>query len=552
MFKRLLIGSFFLTCWLTKVAFGDANFLLDDAQDRDRLLTIVEAAEAEGTPITGVSGVTVPHHLLAADLIARGLAVARDNAYNRILLIGPDHFRVLKTPFGVTTEALETVFGPVEPSAQLTETLLAQPMVSDLGTAGNEHAIHAITPFVRHFFPDTPMTAMLASHRSLQGDWQAMVDLLGAHVGPETLIIQSTDYSHFLPMEHAVLRDQETLAAIVSEDRAAILELDQPGHLDSMAAQYIQTALQADMGQRPVVIANRNSVHYDPRTKDGVTTYVVVAYSDDPKATMDLSYPDQSILVFAGDTLLGRGVWPLLQDEARFERLTTRIASLTRNQPLVLNLEGVVLPERPAGLSVAQHFMHAEVALPFLSALNLSAVGIANNHSHDLGKMGYQNMRSLLIEAGQTPMAHGKVVDLGSVRVLPLTWKGGFHADHPTIQSPEDLDAFCQISAAPPLIVFAHWGEDYTDQPTDAERAYLETLSRCGVTAVIGAHSHQASDRVEFVRGGALQSIFSLGNFVFDQRGPTVSGALAELRVFENGTIALRSIPIPNLHEEQF
>ncbi len=43
--------------------------------------------------------------------------------------------------------------------------------------------------------------------------------------------------------------------------------------------------------------------------------------------------------------------------------------------------------------------------------------------------------------------------------------------------------------------------------------------------------------------------IYSLGNFMFDQREDRADGALAEMRIFEQGTTALRLIPIPNLFE---
>ena len=36
-------------------------------------------------------------------------------------------------------------------------------------------------------------------------------------VGPKTLIVQSTDYSHFLTVGNAALRDQETLSCVIDK-----------------------------------------------------------------------------------------------------------------------------------------------------------------------------------------------------------------------------------------------------------------------------------------------------------------------------------------------
>ena len=43
--------------------------------------------------------------------------------------------------------------------------------------------------------------------------------------------------------------------------------------------------------------------------------------------------------------------------------------------------------------------------------------------------------------------------------------------------------------------------------------------------------------------------VYSLGNFIFDQSSPRGSGALVELRVFKQGTVAARLVPIPNLFD---
>jgi len=43
--------------------------------------------------------------------------------------------------------------------------------------------------------------------------------------------------------------------------------------------------------------------------------------------------------------------------------------------------------------------------------------------------------------------------------------------------------------------------------------------------------------------------VFSLGNLLFDQTSPRGSGALLELRVFKQGTVAARLVPVPNLFE---
>src|SRR5664280_886730 len=48
-----------------------------------------------------ITGLTVPHHLLAADLIADAFALASGQVYRRIIILSPDHFQRSSTPFAV-------------------------------------------------------------------------------------------------------------------------------------------------------------------------------------------------------------------------------------------------------------------------------------------------------------------------------------------------------------------------------------------------------------------------------------------------------------------
>src|SRR5690606_21482057 len=112
-----------------------------------------------------------------------------------------------------------------------------------------------------------------------------------------------------------------------------------------------------------------------------------------------------------------------------------------------------------------------------------------------------------------------------------------------------DLDWVCALDAAPPLVAYVHWGPEYVTAAGEKERGIADALAQCGVSLIVGNHSHQAADSIEALRGGAVQTVYSLGNFIFDQTSPRGTGALLEVRAFEQGTIAARLIPIPNLFE---
>jgi poly-gamma-glutamate synthesis protein (capsule biosynthesis protein) len=539
--------------WLLVAAFAATAAAADNpylpAQDPAPILAAIAKEKPEFVPPAGVTGIIVPHHLLAADLIARGYWAASAGHYGRIIVISPDHFHKVSKAFGTTREDLATVFGIAASDRAGVEALAAHPdLVEVLPTIAHEHGVMAEAPFIRHFWPHARVLPILASVDAAPADWRAMTDLLKPLVTADTMIVQSTDFSHYRPLAEAVARDQESIAAIDAGDPEGIVPLLQPSHLDSKAAGYIQLALQREVfGARPVVLANANSVDYGTGL-DSTTSYVVAAFAKEPAAGTAFAYPDETTNLFGGDVLLGRYFLPLLHDPKAWTAIRDTVLGITRGLPLTINLEGVLLDGPVSGVAADAHVMSTEDAAPLLSALKVVAASLANNHANDLGPDGRAESVKQLKRLGIVPMQHGVVSDMGAFRLLPIDFVGGKLVGN-AIADPDDLDWVCRLSAAPPLLAFVHWGTEYTDAATDAERDVAQALTRCGVSLVIGAHSHQAGSTIEAVSGGTGQMVFSLGNFLFDQTSPRGSAALLEVRVFGQGTVAARLVPVPNLFE---
>lgn len=518
-------------------------------------VAVIDKAFEDGAlaspPPAGVTGVTVPHHLLAADLIARGVLAASAGRYDHILLIAPDHMRRLRAPFGVLTGPIETVFGPFRPHPS-SENLTRRPaLFQPLGAAADEHGVHAVTPFLKRVFPDASLTAVLARTSAPRAAWDAAVAALTEQLDGAVLVVQSTDYSHHLKVGPAARRDQETIAAIMSGDPEAVFALEQGPHLDSRAAQYVMTRLQRErFGAAPVIIGNRNSIEYagDPEAP-GTTSYVVAAFTPDPADAARLRADDHEVLFIGGDFFAGRGMTDFVDDPDGLARMAAAVRALTDGAPLIVNLEGVILDRRPNGAVVGQHVMMRETALRTLAAFNVRGVSLANNHTFDFGREGYETTRAALASAGLAVIEHGAVTDLGGARVAGMTARRSAHYVHPVARDAKSAAFLCDQPAAPPVIVLAHWGGAGQTAAKAAERQQADMLARCGAAAILGAHPHRASGRITLVAGGATQMVFSLGNFLFDQSSRKSSGALVELRVFRQGTVAARLAPAPNLME---
>lgn len=531
---------------------GDGPFPVhhrDAAPFRDAI-----AAEA-GRPASAarLTGITVPHHLAAAHLIARGFHAASGFSYDRVIVISPDHFMRSAKPFATTTRGFETVLGPVAADAEGAAALLRHPaLVEESCLFGREHGVRALMPFLNKALPGARVLPVAISLRARPADWDLLAGILAPLVGERTLVVQSTDFSHYLPHALARMHDQQTLNLLAAGEPSALHALRQPGHLDSLGAMHVQLALQARLhGARPLVVASENQQQYTGADLAETTSYMVILFTRPPDEEAALLAHDDAaeIVLFAGDTHFGRAMTPLLADPDRAERLRAEVIAVTRGRPLVVNLEGVLLPQVPAGLPHLTIAMPEDLAVDWLQALGVRAVGLANNHVMDLGPNGLAESVRALDAVGIEHFGQGEALDLGPFVVVGLTDLDSTGRPQLDLVTPELLDRLSLAGNQKPVVAFVHWGREYVDRPSPREQMLAEEMRLRGVSAIVGAHPHVASRGLDALSGGDVLQVYSLGNFLFDQTAAVSSGAMLELRVFPQGTFFGRLVPLPDFFD---
>ena len=87
------------------------------------------------------------------------------------------------------------------------------------------------------------------------------------------------------------------------------------------------------------------------------------------------------------------------------------------------------------------------------------------------------------------------------------------------------------------VIVSAHWGNEYTHEPTDTQRQLAEKLASWGADVIIGTHPHVIQP-VEYINnedGSKTLVAYSLGNFISAQnRGPRMLGGVLNFEIVKN------------------
>lgn len=155
---------------------------------------------------------------VAGEAYAR-LAAGRDRI-ERIVLIGPAHRVPVDGVAASSADAFLTPLGPVEVDREAREMALTHPLVviDDLAHAA-EHSVEVHLPFLQRALTRFRLLPLVAGRAPAS----AMADLLDAlWGGPETVVIVSTDLSHYHDNATAVGLDQRTAAHIMASDAAGI------------------------------------------------------------------------------------------------------------------------------------------------------------------------------------------------------------------------------------------------------------------------------------------------------------------------------------------
>ena len=527
------------------------NSFLAQFRDPQVFSSAIASAAQKSVVPRKLSGITVPHHLVAADLIALAFQMTDASRIDTVIVLFPDHFKKSRSPFATTRRAFATVFGRLTVNQPDVEFLLqAGNLVEDSDLFGKDHGIGAILPFIKHYMPSVQIVPIAVSVGSRREDCDALATRLRRIVGPRTFIVQSTDFSHYLPLRDAVQRDQEVLNVLAADSLEAVARLRQSQHTDSRGAQYLQMRLQQDVFRaRPLVLFNANSQAYLGQKVERTTSYIVQVYEPGPASPVGRDAPGSQVYCFGGDTFFGRGVLRALVDQGVAERVLREAQHVLNGCRLILNLTGVVVPELPVNLESLILAMPSSLTLQWLKALNVVAVSLANNHAMDLGSEPFNAMARMLSDAGIAVLKQGSVVDLGPFRLAAFTDLDNRTGRAAGAIENGDLTRLAASSAPPPLFAMVNWGTDYEAKPGPRQLALSSALRAAAVSLVVGVHPHLAAASFDLLDGGEGLSIYALGNFLFDQDSRVASGSILEVRMFDQGTYFARLVPHPNFFE---
>jgi hypothetical protein len=223
----------------------------------------------------------LPHasYAYSGPTAAHAARVLSEKQFKRVLLMGPDHFLGLRSAAIPAVEAFQTPLGEVKLHTAVAD-LLKRPelFVPLLPADDREHALEVVLPFLQVFLNDFELLPVVMG----RADVDRLCAALLPQVDRETLVVVSSDLSHFLPYAQARTRDLKTIETIRTRNRRALIEDSQ-----SACGAYPLAVLLA-MAERfdwqPVLLNYLNSGD-TAGDRSAVVGYAAIAFFGDPPMT---------------------------------------------------------------------------------------------------------------------------------------------------------------------------------------------------------------------------------------------------------------------------
>lgn len=220
----------------------------------DRLLAAVPAPDG---PLA--SGYVVPHAGLRYSGAVAATVYARLGAHaaavRTVVLVGPTHYVPLRGCAVPTTQVWSTPLGELPVAAEAARELVArQHAGADDEPHAAEHSLEVQLPFLQRAVPQAEVLP-IAVGRAGPAEVSAVISAALAACGPGTVLLCSTDLSHYLTQDEALVADRATIEAVLARDPLRIA----PRAACGLFALRGLVAWAVESGLQPALLEHRTS-----------------------------------------------------------------------------------------------------------------------------------------------------------------------------------------------------------------------------------------------------------------------------------------------------
>lgn len=184
--------------------------------DKFKLAAMVKKLTESAEPVRReehIYGIVVPHagYMYSGSTAARAFASVKDTRYKHIILLSPSHYEAFNGCSVCDAAAFETPMGalPVDRELGIELTRHSDSIFFSQHGHGREHGIEVELPFLQYIWGNVPFVPLVMGSQHDETISALAEALTAAAIHKDTLIITSTDLSHFYKQKQANRLDAE-------------------------------------------------------------------------------------------------------------------------------------------------------------------------------------------------------------------------------------------------------------------------------------------------------------------------------------------------------
>lgn len=257
--------------------------------------------------------------------------------------------------------------------------------------------------------------------------------------------------------------------------------------------------------------------------------------------TTSIPVSKNSKMILGGDVMLGRSVMKTALDSGNALYPFENISNFLSSSDLVfVNLESPIVENCPI-IEGGYKFCTLPKIAQGLKTSGINVVNIANNHTYNFGREGFEETKKHLESFGVSYVGDNNFI-VKEVNGVKFGFVGfDFFSKTP---SEEDYFLIKKADLASDILVAGvHWGIEYTYSASEFQKSTTQKMVDLGVDIISGHHPHWVQEIGEI---NGKKVYYSLGNLIFDQMWSeeTKNGLLVELEFDGKNLVNEKKIPI--------
>lgn len=256
---------------------------------------------------------------------------------------------------------------------------------------------------------------------------------------------------------------------------------------------------------------------------------------------------DYLTIIATGDVIPARSV-NFKSSQRGFTWAYKNVSQIISSADLsLINLESPLIKDCPL-TTEGMVFCGSQKHIEGIKLMGVDVVNLANNHAGNYGQLGLEQTIQLLsaedilttgIDGPAYKEVKGKKLaflgynDVGSIQTgLSSAIDEKIRSEITNVRKDADL-----------IVVSFHWGDEYTEQPTERQRQLAHLSIDSGADLAVGNHPHWIQP-LEIYQGKLI--IYAHGNLIFDQMWSekTRQGIIGAYTFYQNRLVDVKFYPV--------